>query len=114
MSKKTCFFAIGLAFALGLVGLAAEDATTKVVLNGVAHTIWTGKGAADSTIVTDSAEAPAEGISSFALAATFTRAAALKTFALTLGFSDTFAPSGEIALFFPSSPRAILSTSTAR
>jgi hypothetical protein len=37
---------------------AADAAPAAIVLNGISHTVWVGKGASDSTVVIDSADAP--------------------------------------------------------
>jgi hypothetical protein len=101
MNKKNWFLVMCLAAVAAFGCFAADAAPSAVLLNGVSHTIWVGKGASDSTVVIDSAAAPADGFVSFTFAATFTRATALKTLSLTAASADGFVPSGEIALAFP-------------
>jgi len=101
MRKKICFLVLCFGAAVIFACAAADAAPATVILNGVPHAIWAGKGASDSTVVIDSATAPADGVPSFTFAATFTRTAALKNLSLALTPSDGFVPSGEIVLLFP-------------
>lgn len=101
MYKKT--FSLAMCLAVVAVGacFASDAAPAAIVLNGISHTVWVGKGASDSTVVIDSADDPVPGVVNCSLAATFTRLAALKNFVITLVPSDEFAPSGEVTLKFP-------------
>ncbi len=101
MIKKIGFLAAFLMIAAVFACAAADTVPSAVVLNGVTHAIWVGKGASDSTIIIDSADSPAEGVAICTVAATFTRLTALKNFVITFIPNDEFVPSGEIMLTFP-------------